>query len=198
MPTTLDQKSGALKFLRVLPVISFPFILYHPAAVLCYWSTTNAISLCQVSTTSWGVSADELKCDEFSFLLYPVGLTGRLKHRQNRLILSTHHSIVGSPAEETTNSEKIESSANESDEDASEDGESKAAGSEHKKNIANHWQMKYFALSNSFAFQEDVRTDRRKDEWKGQWKKWAFCFASSSPWDCAVGKLLSCSGGQAR
>jgi len=36
-------------FMRAIPVIMFPFAINFPSAILCYWCSTNAISLIQVS-----------------------------------------------------------------------------------------------------------------------------------------------------
>lgn len=38
------------KALRLLPIIILPVTMYFPAAILCYWTTSNVISLIQVCT----------------------------------------------------------------------------------------------------------------------------------------------------
>ncbi|XP_055378658.1 mitochondrial inner membrane protein OXA1L [Condylostylus longicornis] len=35
--------------LRALPIVIFPFTMNFPAAILCYWASSNFISLCQVA-----------------------------------------------------------------------------------------------------------------------------------------------------
>lgn len=43
------QMGGNIKYmLRVMPFVCFPFIMHFPAAMLCYWFTSNTFSLLQV------------------------------------------------------------------------------------------------------------------------------------------------------
>lgn len=44
------QHGQIMKYvMRGIPIVMFPFTLNFPAAILCYWVSTNAISLAQVS-----------------------------------------------------------------------------------------------------------------------------------------------------
>lgn len=50
MKLNSPQYSQIMKYvLRGIPIIMFPFTMNFPAAILCYWVSTNAISLVQVS-----------------------------------------------------------------------------------------------------------------------------------------------------
>ncbi len=50
MKLNSPQYGQIMKYvLRGIPIIMFPFTMNFPAAILCYWVSTNAISLVQVS-----------------------------------------------------------------------------------------------------------------------------------------------------
>lgn len=50
MKLNASQHGHLMKYVfRAIPIIMFPFTLNFPAAILCYWVSTNAISLIQVS-----------------------------------------------------------------------------------------------------------------------------------------------------
>ena len=45
---TVKQNSPLIKYgMRCMPIIMFPFIMKFPSGILCYWVSTNFISLLQ-------------------------------------------------------------------------------------------------------------------------------------------------------
>ncbi|CAN7991811.1 unnamed protein product, partial [Ixodes hexagonus] len=68
---------------RALPIVIFPFTINFPAALLCYWATSNMFSLAQVGLLRVGSVRQALK------------MPALIKHQKSDLVLSKKGFIAG-------------------------------------------------------------------------------------------------------
>ncbi|XP_064466501.1 mitochondrial inner membrane protein OXA1L-like [Ornithodoros turicata] len=78
-----DNMQWTRHVFRAIPVVIFPFIMGFPSAILCYWTTSNAFSLCQVGLLR--VEAVRKR----------LGMPKLIKHKRETLPLSKRSFMEG-------------------------------------------------------------------------------------------------------